>query len=171
MIPKRSLIPAPTTERLLERRPDRELPSIGPSYRWAKTLPPFIFVITISALAIFNYQKANSSVVASTLYALRNNPEARALLGDEIYFASKMPWIRGELNQLQGRINLKFWVKGTNGMGEMRFRSERRRRMDFFVTKEWSLKMEDGTVVQLLDNEGGVDPFTKVTEPRPNLVG
>lgn len=53
------------------------------------------------------------------------------MLGDEIYFASKVPWIRGELNQLHGRIDLSFWVKGTRGSGRMRFRSVRQRRMGF----------------------------------------
>lgn len=166
---RRALIPAPTSGRLYERRPDRELPSLAPSYRWAKTLPPFIIVITLSALAIFNYQKSNSSVVASTLYALRTSPKARDILGDEIYFAAKVPWIRGELNQLHGRINLAFWVKGTKGMGRMRFRSERASRMGVFETKEWSLEKEDGEVVQLLDVEQG-DPFKRVTVPKPDLA-
>lgn len=83
----------------------------------------------VSTLAIFNYQKSNSSVVSSTLYALRTNDGARDLLGDEVYFASKVPWIRGELNQLHGRIDISFWVKGSKQSALMRFKSVRKTRL------------------------------------------
>lgn len=76
-------------------------------------------------LGIFNYQKSSSSVVNSTLYALRTSPRGREVLGDEIYFAQQMPWIHGEMNQLHGRIDISFWVKGTKAQGKMRFRSLR----------------------------------------------
>ena len=132
---RRSLIPAPTQRSgpLLERRADRELPPLPPSAasRWLKTLPLFVTAIGLSALAIFNYQKTSSSVVNSTLYSLRTNPEARAILGDEIYFRDRFPWIWGELNQLHGKIDIGFWVKGNNGSGYMRFRSVRRARMGY----------------------------------------
>lgn len=83
----------------------------------------------LSTAAIFNYQKSSSSVVSSSLYALRTNPQAREILGDEIYFASKFPWIAGELNQLHGRIDIQFWVKGTRQQALMRFKSDRKQRM------------------------------------------
>lgn len=127
--------------------------------------------------AIFNYQKSSSSVVSSTLYALRTSPRAREILGSEIYFARKMPWISGTLNQLHGRIDISFWVKGSKGQGKMRFRSTRPNRMSYvrtspccfkmkllmvgqFKTEEWSLETEDGTVVQLLDSD--YDPFRQM---------
>lgn len=95
----------------------------------------------------------------STLYALRTNPAVREVLGDEVYFASQIPWIRGELNQMQGRIDIRFWVKGSRGVkGLMRFRSVRRSRMGLFETTHWSLTLEDGTEVSLLDS-AGPDPF------------
>ena len=121
----------------MERRADRALPAIANSnIRWIRTLPLFAAIMVASTLAIFNYQKTSSSVVSSTLYALRTNPEAREILGDEIYFASKIPWISGELNQLHGRIDIKFWVKGTKGKGLMVFRSQRKTRMGF-VSISW----------------------------------
>ena len=125
-----SFIPAPTENAgpLLQRLPNRALPSISRSYTWLKTLPIFTALITISALAIFNYQKSSSSTVNSILYALRTSEQARDLLGDEIYFASKVPWIRGELNQLQGRIDIRFWVKGRKNSGKVRFVSRRQGR-------------------------------------------
>lgn len=67
----------------------------------------------------------------STLYALRTSTQARDILGDEIYFAQQIPWISGEMNQLHGRIDISFWVKGTKAQGKMRFRSVRPDRMSF----------------------------------------
>ncbi|KKK16578.1 cytochrome oxidase complex assembly protein [Aspergillus rambellii] len=117
----------------MERRADRELPSINNEQRrWIRTLPIFAVVVGAAMLGIFNYQKSSSSVVNSTLYALRTSPKAREILGDQIYFAQKIPWISGEMNQLHGRINISFWVKGTK-------------------------TQEDGAVIQLLEN--GNDPF------------
>jgi cytochrome c oxidase assembly factor 1 len=174
----RSLIAAPTPGQgpLMERRADRALPSLSSSKRLLKTLPIFLGILTASCLAIFNYQKSSSSVVNSTLYALRTNPKAREILGDEIYFAHKIPWIWGEMNQLHGRIDIKFMVKGTKNTGEMRFKSIREKRLGYvcefpwsinsklmmlqFSTQEWSLETPDGGKIQLLDPNGR-DPFRK----------
>lgn len=120
--------PSDSSGPLLSRLPNRSLPSVQKSHTWLKTLPAFIVVITLSSLAIFNYQKSSSSTVNSILYALRTNETAREVLGEEIYFASKVPWIRGELNPLQGRIDISFWVKGRRGMGKVRFVSMRKKR-------------------------------------------
>ena len=161
--PPPAYIPPPTEASgpLLTRLPNRALPSMAKSYTWLKTLPIFILVITISSLGIFNYQKSSSSTVNSILYALRTNETARELLGDEIYFASKVPWIRGELNQLHGRIDISFWVKGRRQQGRVKFASVRKRRDGFFETLEWSLTTDDGKTVRLLESGLGGDPFTR----------
>ncbi|KAL8873217.1 MAG: hypothetical protein Q9174_001281 [Haloplaca sp. 1 TL-2023] len=131
---RRTLIaaPSPNDGPLMTRRADRALPPITNSRKiWYKTLPIFITVITLSALAIFNYQKATSSIVNATLYALRTSDIGKRELGEQIYFRDKFPWIWGEMNQLHGRIDITFGVKGTKGSGMMRFRSIRRTRMGF----------------------------------------
>jgi cytochrome c oxidase assembly factor 1 len=122
----------------MERRADRELPEVQSSSRkWLTTLPIFFAIIAGSSLAIFNYQKSSSSTVNSTLYALRTSPQAREILGDEIYFRDRFPWISGELNQLHGRIDIGFGVKGKKGRGYMRFRAFRKTRMGYVsITKE-----------------------------------
>lgn len=103
------------------------------------------------------------------MYALRTSPKAREYLGDEIYFYSKMPWIWGEMNQLHGRIDIKFEVKGTKNSGTMRFKSHRPTRMGMFVTTEWSLTTKDGEKIDLLD---GGDPFQGVQlDDEPKQVG
>lgn len=127
--------------------------------KWARTIPIFLAILVSSTLAIFNYQKSSSSVVSSTMYALRTSPKAREYLGDEIYFYSKMPWIWGEMNQLHGRIDIHFEVKGKKNSGTMRFTSHRPTRMGTFTTTEWSLQTKDGGKIDLLD---GDDPFQGV---------
>lgn len=132
--PRRTLIPAPAANSgpITERRADRELPSVNSEgRRWIRTLPIFAVVVGAAMLGIFNYQKSSSSVVSSTLYALRTSPRAREILGDQIYFAQKIPWISGEMNQLHGRIDISFWVKGTKSQGKMKFKSIRPDRMSF----------------------------------------
>lgn len=135
-------IPAPTASSgpLLSRRPDRELPSLKKSHIWLKTLPLFIAIIAASSLALFNYQKSSSSTVNSILYALRTNDTSRDILGEEIYFNSKVPWISGELNQLHGKIDISFWVKGKKGKGKVRFVSVRKRRDGFVRCSSRSLQ-------------------------------
>lgn len=131
---RRTLVaaPKPGSGPLLQRRPDRALPSISRiSKRWLFSAPLFVVALTASTLIIFNYQKSSSSVVNSTLYALRTNEAAREVLGEQIYFASRFPWIYGTIDQLHGHIDIRFRVKGTKGQGELRFRSERLRRMGF----------------------------------------
>lgn len=120
--------------------------------KWVTSIPIFLAILVSSTLAIFNYQKSSSSVVSSTMYALRTSPKAREYLGDEIYFAHKMPWIWGEMNQLHGRINIEFQVKGNDRQATMKFKSFRKGgRQGMFETEEWSLEGEDGQKIDLLD--------------------
>ena len=130
----RSLIPAPAPNSgpLLVRRSDRALPELPSSRKlWFKTLPIFFSIVTVSALAIFNYEKSSSSIVNATLYALRTSDVGKKELGEQIYFRDKFPWIWGEMNQLHGRIDISFAVKGTKGKGMMRFKSTRKTRTGF----------------------------------------
>ncbi|PSS20541.1 hypothetical protein M430DRAFT_99982 [Amorphotheca resinae ATCC 22711] len=173
LVSRRTLIAAPKPGQgpLMERRADRELPDVSQGgMRWVRTVPIFLAVLISSTLAIFNYQKSSSSVVSSTMYALRTSPKAREYLGDEIYFAHKMPWIWGEMNQLQGRIDIQFKVKGTKRSAWMRFKSHRPTRMGMFETSEWSLEMENGEKLDLLDGE---DPFhgIEADDDEPKVVG
>jgi cytochrome c oxidase assembly factor 1 len=130
---RRTLIAAPKPDSgpLMERRSDRALPPLVSPYRWLRTFPIFAAVMAACTLAIFNYQKSNSSVVSSALYSLRTNEEARAILGDEIYFAQQLPWIWGSIDQVHGNIDVSFMVKGTKGKAMMRFKSVRKTRMGF----------------------------------------
>ena len=98
-------------------------------------------------------------MVGATLYALRTSDKARAHLGDEIYFAQQIPWISGEMNQMHGRINITFRVKGTRAGGVMKFSSFRLGPRAQFQTTEWSLETDDGRVIDLLEDG---DPFKTI---------
>ncbi|KAI5778222.1 cytochrome oxidase complex assembly protein 1-domain-containing protein [Geopyxis carbonaria] len=136
-----------------ERRNDRELPDLKSSRRsYIVSIPLFLLAVGGSALAIFNYQKSSSSVVASSLYALRVHDEARKILGEEIQFKHKFPWISGPLNQFGGIIDISYDVKGTKGEGTMHFKSTRKGRMGLFETETWKLKLKNGTELCLLEN-------------------
>ncbi|KAK5997818.1 Cytochrome c oxidase assembly factor 1 [Cladobotryum mycophilum] len=150
--------PKPGDGPLMSRRADRELPGGHQNNQppLATHPPLFLAVVTACSVAIFNYQKSSSPIISSTLYALRTNPTARSLLGDEIYFKHQIPWIGGEMNQMRGRIDISFAVKGTRASGLMRFASYRPSSKSLFETTAWSLETEDGRVVDLLDGE---DPF------------
>ncbi|KAH6608133.1 cytochrome oxidase assembly [Trichoderma cornu-damae] len=147
---------------LMSRRADRELPAnkwtdVGQvSHGWRRTFPIFVVVVAACSVAIFNYQKASSPIISSTLYALRTSPKAYELLGDEIYFKRQIPWISGGMNQMKGRIDISFSVRGSKAAGVMRFASRRPSSKALFETTAWSLTLEDGRVVDLLD---GADPF------------
>ncbi|KAH7320906.1 cytochrome oxidase complex assembly protein 1-domain-containing protein [Stachybotrys elegans] len=160
--------PRPGDGPLMSRRADRELPDIKQlKYSLRTTLPIFFVVVAACSVAILNYQTASSPVVSATLFALRTSPKARAVLGDEIYFKSLMPWIGGEINQLAGRINVHFSVRGTRGTGVMRFSSSRPTSKGLWETSEWSLRSDDGQVVDLL--EGAADPFMGLLNDEASL--
>lgn len=132
---RRTLIaaPKPGSGPLLERRSDRELPSVASQQRnpILRSIPIFLIIIAASAAAIFNYQKSSSSVVQSALYAVRTSPRAQEVLGQEIYFGNKVPWIWGTIDQLHGKVDISFLVKGSREKGMMKFRCERRARMGY----------------------------------------
>lgn len=132
---RRTLVaaPRPGSGPLMARRSDRALPDINTA-KWHafKTVPLFLAAMGLSSLVIFNYQKLSSSVVASTLYALRTSDQVRTVLGDEVYYAnSAMPWVWGKIDQFHGKIDVSFRVKGTKAAGLMRFRSSRPSRNGF----------------------------------------
>lgn len=134
--PHRAYTPAPTSTSgpILTRRADRALPplsSIENPFRIWRHLPLVAIVMVVGGAAIFNYEKLNHSVVSSSLYALRVHPTAQEVLGGEIYFANRIPWIRGSIDPMHGVIDVSFGVKGTKDRGKMRFRATSRRKGEF----------------------------------------
>lgn len=72
------------------------------------------------------------------------------------------------MNQMQGRINISFRVKGTRAGGVMRFASFRPSPKGMFETTEWSLQTDDGLVIDLLEDG---DPFAAMTGDTAAMAG
>jgi cytochrome c oxidase assembly factor 1 len=138
----------------MERRANRQLPPLPSKKKFLLSIPVFLAVLGASAAGLFNYQRSSSSVITSTLYALRTNPAAREMLGNEIAFASSMPWIYGTLDLLHGRIDVSWYVKGTKAQGLVKLKCQREGgRGGIFVTEEWSLTPDGGEKIHLLDEQ------------------
>ncbi|KAK6535152.1 hypothetical protein TWF694_001630 [Orbilia ellipsospora] len=154
---RRTLIAAPKEggPPLLERSADRDLPDVKPRRSYLIHIPLFLLSMYIASNLLFNYQRSSSSVVSSTLYALRVNPDARELLGDEISFKAKtIPWINGTMDQMHGKIDISYKVKGKKSEGIVHFMCLREGgRGGKFKTKKWALELPDGGVVDLLVND------------------
>ncbi|OZJ02157.1 hypothetical protein BZG36_04630 [Bifiguratus adelaidae] len=104
----------------------RRLPSI-------EKRPPYLLygVIGVSLWAgviagTTNYQRLNSSVVDGTLFTVRYNDHVQELLGAHVDYADKWPWISGTVNNLKGKVDIRFWVKGDRGVrGRVHFAANR----------------------------------------------
>jgi cytochrome c oxidase assembly factor 1 len=142
-LPRRTYTPAPTATSgpLLSRRADRALPALAsinnPWHTW-RHAPLVAVLLLVGGAAVFNYEKLNHSVVGSSLYALRVHPRSREVLGDEVYFAQRIPWIWGSIDPMHGCIDVRFGVKGSRRKGMMRFRAVRGKG-DEFVSFVWGV--------------------------------
>ncbi len=77
-----------------------------------------------------NNERYSSSVVRQVSFQLRNSPEVAALLGDHVRFSRNYwgfgePWIAGGINLMQGRIDVKFRMRGDKQEGTVYFTSIR----------------------------------------------
>ncbi|KAL6947493.1 hypothetical protein ACO0RG_000067 [Hanseniaspora osmophila] len=115
----------------------------------------FIVAISVALAVVFNYEKTKSPVVSNTLYQLRRSDRIRDLMGSSIDMYGLMPWVSGELNQVQGKINIKFYVKGSkNKRGIVRLVADRENKQHEFLIHEWSLESEeDGVKIDLLGED------------------
>lgn len=112
-------------------------------------------VTIVAALAlIFNYEKTESPVISNTLYHLRRSPATRDLLGENIEFDGLIPWVFGELNQVAGKVDIKFHIKGSkNVSGVVKLVAGRASRRDEFLIHEWSLTTKDRKIDLLSEND------------------
>ncbi|KAK9728993.1 cytochrome oxidase assembly protein 1 [Basidiobolus ranarum] len=96
-----------------------------------------------TALA-FNHHRLHTSVVDSTLFTLRHDPDVQEILGNNIKFRDNWAWISGDVNHLKGRVNVSFWIKGDKDTGRAHFAS--RRRGDDWEVLDFSLTTERGKI-------------------------
>ncbi|CAB4401131.1 unnamed protein product [Rhizophagus irregularis] len=100
-------------------------------------------------IASFNYQRLNSSTVQGSLFNLKYHPKALELLGKNINFTSGLPWIKGSINHLKGKVDFQYTVKGDKGKGSVHFRSIRDLHDREWKITEFTLTTEDGIIVPL----------------------
>ncbi|KAI8393687.1 cytochrome oxidase complex assembly protein 1-domain-containing protein [Radiomyces spectabilis] len=147
---------------------ERELPQMSsksrvPYYIGGAIVGTAVWVVGLSSA--LNYQRLSSSVVSGTLFTVRYDPLVVALLGDNIDYADKWPWITGSVNHLQGKVNISFDVVGSKGeRARVKFSSVRQgpawRTIEFTVTRE-----SDGQVVDI-----GQQELTEVGAPLVPLL-
>ncbi|CCE93365.1 Coa1p TDEL_0F05540 [Torulaspora delbrueckii] len=135
-------------------RIDRELPDPNEGkLKQRLQLAGFSVAIVAALMVIFNYEKTESPVVSNTLYHLRRSPATAQLLGENIEFEGLVPWVHGELNQVAGKVNIRFNIKGDKNAGVVRLIADRETPLDEFLIHEWSLTV-NGNKIDLLSEEG-----------------
>lgn len=106
--------------------------------------------VTLACVIVFNYEKTRSPVINSVFYCLRRSEASKQALGANIGYTSSWPWISGELNTMQGRVNITFKVKGDKNEGTVKMRATRANKLHPFDVHEWTLTIRDGPVIDLL---------------------
>lgn len=106
----------------------------------------------IGAISLaYNYQRQATGIVASTLFSVQQNDTAKRLLGGEIAYASKWPWIHGHINQLQGKVDIRYKVKGAERAGMVEFASRRPTPKSEYEIIKFDLVTDDGKKTSLAD--------------------
>lgn len=142
-------------DKLRPLRIDRELPDPTKDVKKRRLqFVAFLGLMGASLAMIFNYEKTQSPVISNTLYHMRRSPKIREVLGDQIDFDGLVPWVSGELNQVSGDVNIKFYLKGSKGkVGEVKLVADRENQRQEFLIHEWSVQV-DGKKYDLLAENG-----------------
>lgn len=133
-------------------RVERELPDpFAHKIKNRATFVAFSVGIAAALAIIFNYEKTESPIISNTFYHLRRSPRTRELLGENIEFDGLMPWVHGELNQVAGKVNIRFNIKGSNGTRAIvRLVANKDNEFQEFLIREWSLTA-DNKQIDLLE--------------------
>ncbi|KAJ7142741.1 cytochrome oxidase complex assembly protein 1-domain-containing protein [Mycena epipterygia] len=103
---------------------------------------------------VTNETKATSSVVKQILRTTSKDIDLRQVLGDNVvpqpeWWLNGKPRIRGELNQLQGNIDLSMRLHGSRGAGTLYFTSVRKAHGIPYEILRFKVIADDGTVVEV----------------------
>ncbi|CEP60776.1 Coa1p LALA0_S01e18712g [Lachancea lanzarotensis] len=114
----------------------------------------FAVAIGVSLACIFNYEKTQSPIVSNSLYHMRRSQAIRDLLGDSIDFDGLVPWVFGDLNQVAGKVNISFYIKGSkNVQGVVKLVADRENKHQEFLIHDWSVTVGEKKI-DLLSEEG-----------------
>ncbi|KAM6500064.1 Cytochrome oxidase complex assembly protein 1 domain containing protein [Amanita muscaria] len=138
-----------------ERPQPRDLPRI--KRKW----PVFLgfAVLGLASWAAFltyatNQEKISSSIFRSICRSVRSDPAVKEVLGEAIrpqpeWWLNGDPFVRGQIGQLQGNIDVCFRVKGSKGAGTVYFTSIRTEKGMPFTTLRFKVIADDGTVLKI----------------------
>lgn len=129
-------------------RVERELPDpFANRLKNRATFAAFSIGVAAALAIIFNYEKTESPIVSNTFYHLRRSPSARKILGENIGFDGMMPWIHGELNQVAGKVDIRFNIRGSNGTkAVVKLVANKDNASQEFLIHEWSMNAGDKQV-------------------------
>ncbi|VEU19955.1 DEKNAAC100735 [Brettanomyces naardenensis] len=119
------------------------------------TFVVFAVCMSIAVAGIFQYERISCAAMNATMYYLRRSQLARQHLGNEITYSGIIPYISGDLNTMQGRINIKTKVEGDHGKAVMHLKAGRSQNEKFRID-EWTLVTEDGVVLDLLHDDDSI---------------
>lgn len=150
-LPKRRLLATQSTPDFVlkdKNRPlrvERELPDpFAYKVKNRATFAAFSIGVVAALAIIFNYEKTESPIISNTFYHLRRSPRTRELLGENIEFDGLMPWVHGELNQVAGKVNIRFNIRGSKGTkAVVRLVANKDNEFKEFLIREWSLTADD----------------------------
>ncbi|GMM37668.1 Coa1 protein [Saccharomycopsis crataegensis] len=104
----------------------------------------FVICVTVGFFMIVNYEKFSSPIIGSTMHFLRRSDKVKEVLGKNIDFTSAFPWISGEFNQVKGKIDISFKIKGDNGkIGVVKLVANRPNKSVPLTIDEWSVTVDD----------------------------
>ncbi|KAF7306574.1 Cytochrome oxidase complex assembly protein [Mycena indigotica] len=133
----------------------RDLPRI--ERRWPTVLG--VTAIVVAGWAAFltyvtNETKCTSSVVKQIIRTLKADSQLRDSLGLAIrpqpeWWLNGYPIIHGQINQLQGNIDVSFRIRGSLGSGTVYFTSVRKAKGIPYELLRFRVILDDGQVVEV----------------------
>ncbi|KAJ7102333.1 cytochrome oxidase assembly protein 1, partial [Mycena belliarum] len=125
--------------------------------RWPAVLGITALVLTGWAAFltyVTNETKVTSSVVKQVLRTIKADPQLAETLGLAIrpqpeWWLNGYPIIHGQINQLQGNIDVSFRIKGSTGSGTVYFTSVRKAKGIPYEILRFRVIMDDGRIVDV----------------------
>ncbi|KAJ6552595.1 cytochrome oxidase complex assembly protein 1-domain-containing protein [Mycena vulgaris] len=158
--------PPPTETPIVETysAPSRAKPVFTPPRQLPNRRTTWPLAVAVTALcvgswaAFFGYvtneTKATSSVVKQILRTTAKDTNLRNVLGDNVipqaeWWLNGKPRVRGELNQLQGSIDLSMRLRGSQRAGTLYFTSVRKAQGIPYEILRFKVIADDGSVVDV----------------------
>ncbi|KAJ7225915.1 cytochrome oxidase complex assembly protein 1-domain-containing protein [Mycena pura] len=133
----------------------RDLPRIEKRWPTALGVTAVVLVGWAAFLTyVTNETKVTSSVVKQIVRTLKADPQLRELLGLALrpqpeWWLNGYPLIHGQINQLQGNVDVSFRIKGSLGFGTVYFTSIRKAKGIPYEILRFRVILDDGRVVEV----------------------